>query len=193
MLVRDGAARRFHDRADRTRTVAADVWDDTFEVASDAVHRRAARSAHRGAVLESSRRLLETRSRNTDAHDREPTATPSDSAEQPTRRRPNVLFVITDQQRADHVGFAGNPVVRTPNIDSIAARGTVFDHAWVANPVCMPNRSTIMTGRMPSAHGVIFNDRSLDPDANTFVAPAPRRRVADRPDRQVAPPARHEP
>lgn len=84
-------------------------------------------------------------------------------------RTPNVLFIITDQQRADHAGFAGNEIVRTPALDSLAARGTVFDSAWVANPVCMPNRSTIMTGRMPTAHGVIFNDRSLDWGANTFV------------------------
>ncbi len=82
---------------------------------------------------------------------------------------PNILFIITDQQRADHNGFAGNTVVRTPNIDRIANSGTVFENAWVSNPVCMPNRSTIMTGRMPSAHGVIFNDRSLDWHANTFV------------------------
>ena len=81
----------------------------------------------------------------------------------------NILFVITDQQRADHNGFMGNAVVQTPNIDRIAASGTVFENAWVSNPVCMPNRSTIMTGRMPSAHGVIFNDRSLDWNANTFV------------------------
>lgn len=83
--------------------------------------------------------------------------------------RPNILFVICDQLRADHLGFGGNSVVRTPNIDAIANGGTVFDKAFVNNPVCMPNRSTIMTGRMPSAHGVVFNDRSLDPNANTFV------------------------
>ena len=85
------------------------------------------------------------------------------------QRQPNVLFVICDQLRADHLGFAGNQVVRTPHIDSVAARGTVFDNAWVANPVCMPNRSTLMTGRMPTAHGVVFNDRSLDWGANTHV------------------------
>ena len=84
-------------------------------------------------------------------------------------RQKNVLFIISDQHRADHLGFMGNRVVRTPNLDAIAARGMVFDNAWVSNPVCMPNRSTIMTGRMPSAHGVIFNDRSLDWGANTFV------------------------
>ncbi|MGY9073769.1 MAG: sulfatase family protein [Acidimicrobiales bacterium] len=92
----------------------------------------------------------------------------TDSAD-PTHRRPNILFIITDQQRADHAGFAGNDVIRTPNLDSLAERGTVFDNAWVANPVCMPNRSTIMTGRMPTAHGVVFNDRSLDWGANTHV------------------------
>lgn len=84
-------------------------------------------------------------------------------------KKPNVLFVICDQLRADHLGYAGNSVVRTPNIDAIADGGTVFDRAYVNNPVCMPNRSTIMTGRMPSAHGVIFNDRSLHPNAGTFV------------------------
>lgn len=95
----------------------------------------------------------------------------AEAAESPaSARRPNVLFVICDQLRADHLGFAGNTVVRTPNIDRVAARGTVFDRAYVNNPVCMPNRSTIMTGRMPSAHGVIFNDRSLEPSATTFVS-----------------------
>lgn len=83
--------------------------------------------------------------------------------------KPNILFIITDQQRADHVGFMGNNVVRTPNLDALAGRGTVFENAWVSNPVCMPNRSTIMTGRMPSAHGVVFNDRSLEWGARTHV------------------------
>lgn len=81
----------------------------------------------------------------------------------------NVLVVITDQHRADHVGFSGNDVVRTPHLDRVADRGTVFENAWVANPVCMPNRSSIMTSRMPSVHGVVFNDRSLEWGANTHV------------------------
>jgi arylsulfatase A-like enzyme len=63
----------------------------------------------------------------------------------------------------------GNEVVQTPHLDALAARGTVFENAWVANPICMPNRATIMTGRMPSAHGVIFNDRSLELGAATHV------------------------
>ena len=84
-------------------------------------------------------------------------------------RRPNVLLVITDQQRADHAGFGGNEVVRTPNLDALAGRGTVFDRCYVANPICMPNRSSILTGRVPTAHGCIFNDRALPWTANTFV------------------------
>ncbi len=84
-------------------------------------------------------------------------------------KTPNVLFIITDQQRADHLGCMGNEVVRTPHIDALAARSTVFTNAWVCNPVCMPNRCSIMTGRMPTAHGVVFNDRTLDLGANTFV------------------------
>lgn len=95
-------------------------------------------------------------------------ARPDTNTDAKTDNKPNVLFIITDQQRADHTGFMGNAVVRTPAMDSIAAGGTVLENTWVSNPVCMPNRSTIMTGRMPSAHGVIFNDRSLDWNANTF-------------------------
>ena len=62
----------------------------------------------------------------------------------PSNRRPNVLFVITDQHRADHVGFMGNTVVKTPHLDALAERGTVFENAWVSNPVCMPNRSCLL-------------------------------------------------
>jgi arylsulfatase A-like enzyme len=83
--------------------------------------------------------------------------------------RPNILLIITDQQRADHTGFGGSDIVRTPNIDALAARGRVFDQAFVANPICMPNRCSMLTGRVPSAHDVIFNDRSLAWSANTFV------------------------
>ncbi|MCB1646233.1 MAG: sulfatase-like hydrolase/transferase [Pseudomonadales bacterium] len=83
--------------------------------------------------------------------------------------RPNILWIIADQLRADHVGFGGNSVVRTPNLDALAARGRVFNNAWVANPICMPNRCTMLTGRMPTSHGVIFNDRSLSLNSNTVA------------------------
>src|SRR5262252_3243515 len=83
--------------------------------------------------------------------------------------RPNILFFITDQLRADHLGCYGNRIVRTPAIDSLAARGTSFDRFYVASPVCQSNRATLMTGRMPSLHGVRYNGISLSLAANTFV------------------------
>lgn len=84
-------------------------------------------------------------------------------------RRPNFILFITDQHRADHLGCYGNAVVDTPNIDTIAAHGTRFDRFYVANPVCMPNRASLMTGRMPSAHGVRHNGIPLARDHVTFV------------------------
>ena len=84
-------------------------------------------------------------------------------------KRPNFLFIITDQQRADHVGCYGNDIVRTPAIDSLAARGIRFDRNYVANPVCMPNRASIMTGRMPSLHGCRYNGIALSREHTTFV------------------------
>jgi arylsulfatase A-like enzyme len=83
--------------------------------------------------------------------------------------RPNFLLFITDQHRADFLGCYGHPVLRTPHIDSIAARGTAFDRFYVASPVCQPNRASLMTGRMPSVHDVRSNGISLSMNAVTFV------------------------
>lgn len=84
-------------------------------------------------------------------------------------RRPNFLFIITDQHRADHLGCYGNRTVKTPNIDAIARKGTRWDKFYVANPICMPNRASIMTGRMSSAHGARHNGIPLNHDHATFV------------------------
>src|SRR5262249_24801092 len=84
-------------------------------------------------------------------------------------KRRNVILFITDQQRADFLGCYGHPVLRTPNIDSIAAKGTMFRRFYVASPVCMPNRASLMTGRMPSVHGVRSNGIPLSMNAVTFV------------------------
>jgi arylsulfatase A-like enzyme len=83
--------------------------------------------------------------------------------------RPNFLLIITDQQRADHLGCYGNPILATPHIDGLARRGVAFDRFHVATPICMPNRATLMTGRMPSVHGVRHNGIPLSLRATTFV------------------------
>lgn len=84
-------------------------------------------------------------------------------------KRPNFLFFITDQHRADYLGCAGHPIVKTPNIDAIAAKGTRFDRFNVATPVCMPNRASLLTGRYPSAHGLRYNGCDLSYSATTFT------------------------
>ncbi len=85
------------------------------------------------------------------------------------KKQPNFLFIITDQHRADHLGCYGNPIVKTPNIDGLATDGTRFERFYVANPICMPNRASIMTGRMCSAHGARHNGIPLSRDHTTFV------------------------
>src|SRR5216684_9297273 len=84
-------------------------------------------------------------------------------------KRPSFLFIITDQQRADHLGAYGNPIVRTPHIDGLARDGFRAERFYVATPICMPNRATLMTGRMPSVHGVRHNGIPLSLRATTFA------------------------
>lgn len=84
-------------------------------------------------------------------------------------KRPNFLFIITDQHRADHLGCYGNTIVKTPAIDALAARGKRWDKFYVANPICMPNRASIMTGRLSSLHGARHNGIPLSRDHTTFV------------------------
>lgn len=84
-------------------------------------------------------------------------------------RRPNFLLFVTDQHRADHLGCHGNAEVRTPHIDALAARGCRFDQFHVATPICQPNRASLMTGRLPSAHGVQMNGRELSHGERSFV------------------------
>jgi arylsulfatase A-like enzyme len=85
------------------------------------------------------------------------------------KSHPNVLIIMTDQHRPDHTGFGGNQLLKTPHLDAIADRSMRFDRCFVANPICMPNRSSIVTGRLPSLHGTRFNGIPLAWDSNTFM------------------------
>lgn len=71
--------------------------------------------------------------------------------------RPNILFVITDQQSAHMMSCAGNPYLQTPAMDSIAASGVRFQRAYCTNPLCVPSRFSMLTGRMPSEIGLRAN------------------------------------
>lgn len=69
-------------------------------------------------------------------------------------RRPNIMVILSDDQGCWALGCAGNREIRTPSLDALAAAGMRFENAFCASPVCSPARASLMTGRMPSAHGV---------------------------------------
>ncbi|WP_438994801.1 sulfatase family protein [Pseudemcibacter sp.] len=84
-------------------------------------------------------------------------------------KKVNFLYIMVDQARSDFFGCYGNDKIKTPNIDALAKRGTTLDQLYVANPFCMPSRSAIMTGRMPSVNGARTNGTPLPLEARTFV------------------------
>jgi choline-sulfatase len=69
--------------------------------------------------------------------------------------RPNILFLMADQHRADCVGAAGNQVIRTPNLDRLAREGVLFDNAYSSTPTCTPARTALLTGLSPWNHGML--------------------------------------
>ncbi len=71
--------------------------------------------------------------------------------------KPNILFIFTDQQSARMMSCAGNKHVTTPAMDSLAETGMRFDRAYCSDPVCVPSRFSLMTGRMPSEIGLRAN------------------------------------
>ena len=83
-------------------------------------------------------------------------------------RRPNILLIMTDQQFADVLSCTmGTRYIRTPNIDSLTARGMLFTKAYCANPLCVPNRTSVFTGRYPHEHGKQINSTN-EIDAKEF-------------------------
>lgn len=82
--------------------------------------------------------------------------------------RPNILFIMTDQQSHNAWSAAGNPYLHTPAMDSLAARGTTFTETYCAYPVCSPSRSSIFTSRMPHETGVEVNGKPIKPGIPTM-------------------------
>lgn len=71
--------------------------------------------------------------------------------------QPNIIFIICDQMRADAFGAAGNSVANTPNIDELADKGVMFTQAYVNNPVCLPSRVSMFSGKYPNQTKVYGN------------------------------------
>jgi arylsulfatase A-like enzyme len=76
------------------------------------------------------------------------------AAAQDFAKRPNVVLIVTDNQAAWTLGCYGNPDIRTRNIDRLAREGTLFERCYSSNAVCSPTRATLLTGLIPSQHGV---------------------------------------
>jgi len=85
------------------------------------------------------------------------------------KKRPNIVFAFGDQWRAQATGYAGDPNVRTPHIDQLAADSVNLTNAIAQSPVCCPYRGTLMTGQYPDHHGVFLNDVHL-PDNKDCIA-----------------------
>lgn len=73
------------------------------------------------------------------------------------KARPNILFILTDQQHGRMMSCAGDKWLRTPAMDYLAANGVRFEHAYCTNPVCLPSRTSMATGMMPGRLGVYRN------------------------------------
>jgi len=76
-------------------------------------------------------------------------------------RKPNLLFIWTDEQRADTMAVYGNTKIHAPNLNRLADESVVFERAYVTQPVCTPNRSAVMTGLWPHTSGCIRNNIPL--------------------------------
>ncbi len=73
------------------------------------------------------------------------------------RDRPNILFIMTDDHAQAALSCYGNPILRTPNLDRIAADGVRFQNAFVTNSLCLPSRATYLTGQYSHTHGLVTN------------------------------------
>ena len=87
-------------------------------------------------------------------------------------RRPNILFLMTDNQRWDALGCAGNPIIRTPNIDRLAAEGVRFENVFCTTSICAASRASIFTGQFRRTHGYTFTTPPLSRQAMRSSYPA---------------------
>lgn len=75
--------------------------------------------------------------------------------------KPNIIFILTDDQRFDAIGYAGNKYVKTPEMDNLAEAGTYFNHAIVTTPICAASRASILTGLHERSHNFNFQTGNI--------------------------------
>ncbi|WP_086540829.1 sulfatase family protein [Algoriphagus antarcticus] len=77
------------------------------------------------------------------------------------QKKPNILFILTDDQRWDALGYAGNDIIQTPEMDKLAEQGIYFENAFVTTPICAASRASILTGLYERTHGYTFGQDQL--------------------------------
>lgn len=97
-----------------------------------------------------------------------PSLAPAIARAQERRDRPNLLFLWTDEQRADTMAAYGNAQIKTPNLNALCDESFVFRNAYVSQPVCTPARSTVMTGLWPHQSGCTMNNVALPKNIRAF-------------------------
>ena len=88
-------------------------------------------------------------------------------------KSPNLLYIFTDQQRADTMGCYGNHQIETPALNTLASDSFVFENAYVSQPVCSPARATMLTGLWPHTAGVPSCNVPLGADTPTIAEMLP--------------------
>ncbi|MFK8059085.1 MAG: sulfatase [Polaribacter sp.] len=86
-----------------------------------------------------------------------------------TSKKPNIVYILTDQWRGSALGYAGNPDVKTPNLDAFAKESVNFTNAVSVTPVCTPHRAALLTGKFPTTTGMFVNDLYLPAEEVTMA------------------------
>lgn len=86
--------------------------------------------------------------------------------------RPNIIFLLTDDQRYDTLGCNGNRIIHTPHLDALSRKSVNFDRAFVTTSICAPNRACILTGQYAARHGMWYFGKELTPKQLARTYPA---------------------
>jgi len=89
--------------------------------------------------------------------------------EEPSLQKPNIVYVISDDHDYEHLGFMGNEIVRTPNLDRLADEGTVFTTCHLTSSVCRPSLASLLSGRFPHQTGIYGNYHKANRKGNDDI------------------------
>lgn len=98
---------------------------------------------------------------------------------EPDGPRPNIILAMTDDQGCGDVGYAGHPVLQTPNLDAMAEAGIRFDRFYAGAPVCSPTRGSCLTGRHPWRYGILFANHGPLDAPSKYPLPMPEVTLAE--------------